>query len=244
MDNKILRKRTIAVIIITLAMMFAEIYFGIITHSMALTADGFHMGTHAVAFIITLIVCIVAIKHEDKTQKLNALGGYTSSILLGFTALGIIWESVERFINPLSISFSDAILVAVIGLVVNLLCILIMGGDSHLHFHNHEHTCGICSHEACQEHKEHKEHNCRCETEHCDCHHEHHHNENLNYKAAYLHIVADAMTSVLAIIALLLGKYFGWTILDPIIGIVGGYIIAKWAWELLTSSSKILLDFE
>ena len=216
MDNKILRKRTIAVIIITLAMMFAEIYFGIITHSMALTADGFHMGTHAVAFIITLIVC----------------------------TLGIIWESVERFINPLSISFSDAILVAVIGLVVNLLCILIMEGDSHLHFHNHEHTCGICSHESCHEHKEHKEHNCHCEDEHCDCHHEHHHNENLNYKAAYLHIVADAMTSVLAIIALLLGKYFGWTILDPIIGIVGGYIIAKWAWELLKSSSKILLDFE
>lgn len=246
MDNKILRKRTIAVIIITLIMMIAEIYYGIITHSMALTADGFHMGTHVVAFLITLIVCIVAIKHEEKTLKLNALGGYTSAILLGFTSLGIIWESVERFINPLSITFSEAILVAIIGLVVNLVCILIMGGDSHLHFHNHEHTCGVCSHEHCHEHKEHHEHSCQCEDEHCDCEHEHHHHhhENLNFKAAYLHIVADAMTSVLAIVALLLGKYFGWTILDPVIGVLGGYIIAKWAWGLLTSSSKILLDFD
>ena len=139
MDNKILRKRTALVIIITLLTMIAEIYYGIITNSMALTADGFHMGTHVVAFAITLIVCIVAIKYEEKTEKLNALGGYTSAILLGFTSLGIIWESVERFINPLSITFTDAIIVAILGLIINLICIFIMGGDSHLHFHNHEH---------------------------------------------------------------------------------------------------------
>lgn len=220
MDNKILRKRTITVIIVTVLMMIAEIYYGIINHSMALTADGFHMGTHVLAFGITLIVCFLAIKFRDKTEKLNALGGYTSAILLGFTSLGIIWESVERFFNPLSIGFNDAILVAIIGLVVNLLCILIMGGKNPLH--NHEHSHCSCSH---------------CEKEHDE------HEENLNYKAAYLHILADAMTSVLAIGALLAGKYFGLSFLDPVIGIVGGLVIAKWSFDLLKNSSKILLDF-
>lgn len=221
MDNKILRKRTIAVIIVTVLMMVAEIYYGITSNSMALTADGFHMGTHVLAFTITLIVCLIAAKYEDKTTKLNALGGYTSAILLGFTSLGIIWESVERFFNPLSIGFSDAILVAILGLIVNLLCVFIMGGENPLHNHNHAH----------------------CNCGHCEHHHELH-EENLNYKAAYLHILADAMTSVLAIGALLLGKYFGLTLLDPVIGIVGGFIIAKWSFDLLKSSSKILLDFE
>ena len=228
MDNTILRKRTVLVIIITLLTMIAEIYYGITTHSMALTADGFHMGTHAVAFVITLIVCIAAIKHEEKTEKLNALGGYTSAILLGFTALGIIGESVERFINPLSITFTDAIIVAVLGLLVNLLCILIMGGDGHQHSHNNKHSCSCCTHH---------DHNHNEQT------HNHKH-ENLNFKAAYLHILADAMTSVLAIGALLLGKYFGLAFLDPIIGIVGGFVIAKWALDLLLSSFKVLLDFE
>lgn len=211
MDNVLLKKRTMAVIIITLITMAAEIYFGIISHSMALTADGFHMGTHALALAITFIVCIFAIKYKDKTEKLNALGGYTSAILLGFTSLAIIYESVERFFKPLEISFTDAILVAVIGLVVNLICVMVMGG------HHHHH----------------------------DCHHSHEkENENLNFKAAYLHILADAFTSILAIAALLLGKYFGLVFLDPCIGILGGLIIAKWAVDLIKSSSLILLDFK
>ena len=204
MDNVLLKKRTMAVIIITLITMAAEIYFGIISHSMALTADGFHMGTHALALAITFIVCIFAIKYKDKTEKLDALGGYTSAILLGFTSLAIIYESVERFFKPLEISFTDAILVAVIGLVVNLICVMVMGG------HHHHH----------------------------DCHHSHEkENENLNFKAAYLHILADAFTSILAIAALLLGKYFGLVFLDPCIGILGGLIIAKWAVDLIKSSS-------
>ena len=162
--------------------------------------------------MITFIVCIFAIKYKDKTEKLNALGGYTSAILLGFTSLAIIYESVERFFKPLEISFTDAILVAVIGLVVNLICVLVMGGK-----HHHHHGC----------------------------HHEHEHKEeNLNFKAAYLHILADAFTSILAIAALLLGKYFGLVFLDPCIGILGGLIIAKWAVDLIKSSSLILLDFK
>lgn len=209
MDNKVLKKRTIAVIVITLITMIAEIFYGLTTHSMALTADGFHMGTHALALCITLAVCVLAIKFHGKDEKFNALGGYTSAILLGFTSLAIIWESVERFFKPLSISFTDAIIVAIIGLVVNLVCVLVMG-DSHHHHHN------------CHEHE----------------------HENLNYKAAYLHILADAFTSILAIGALLLGKYCGLVFLDPVIGILGGIIIAKWAIELIKSSSLILLGFK
>ena len=216
MDNKLLKTKTLVVIVITLLTMIAEIYFGIVSHSMALTADGFHMGTHALALAITFFVCIFAIKYQDKTDKINALGGYTSAILLGFTSIGIIYESVERFFKPLTISFGDAILVAVIGLFVNVICVLIMG-DSHHHHH----------HAGCENHYNEEEKP----------------KENLNYKAAYLHILADAFTSILAIGALLLGKYFGLVFLDPVIGILGGIIIAKWAIDLIKSSSKILLDF-
>lgn len=214
MDNKALKTKTALVIVITILTMVAEIYFGIVSHSMALTADGFHMGTHALALTITFFVCIFAIKYQDKTDKINALGGYTSSLLLGFTSIGILYESIERFFKPLTISFGDAILVAIIGLVVNIICVLIMG-DSHPHHHHHE---------KLEEHKDGAK-------------------ENLNYKAAYLHILADAFTSILAIGALLLGKYFGLVFLDPVMGILGGIIIAKWSIDLIKSSSKILLDF-
>ncbi len=216
MDNTLLKNKTLVVIIITLITMAAEVYFGIVSHSMALTADGFHMGTHALALGITFLVCLFAIKYQDKTEKFNALGGYTSAILLGFTSLAIIWESVERFFKPLSISFNEAILIAVIGLVVNLVCVLIMGESHPHHHHNH------------------------CHDEH---EHEHKH-ENLNYKAAYLHILADAFTSILAIGALICGKYFGLVFLDPVIGILGGLIIAKWAVGLIVSTTLILLDFK
>ena len=228
-----LKKRSMAVIIVTIITMIAEIYFGIISHSMALTADGFHMGTHALALLITFVCCIMALRFEDKTEKFNALGGYTSAILLGFTSLGIIYESCERFFHPLNISFEDAILVAVIGFVVNILCVIIMGGN-HVHF-----ECAPCEHEHHHEH--HHEHSSEC----CCYHHEEHQDkENLNFKAAYFHILADAFTSILAIAALLLGKYYGLVFLDPVIGCVGGLIIAKWAYDLLKASSLILLDFE
>ncbi|MBQ7304306.1 MAG: cation transporter [Alphaproteobacteria bacterium] len=209
MDNKTLKNKTLLVIIVTLVTMALEICFGIMSKSMALTADGFHMATHALALSITFVVCHIVAKHKDKEERLNAIGGYTSAIFLGLTALGIIYESAERFINPKSISFNEAILVTVIGLAVNVVCVLIMT-DSHHHGHNH-------------------------------CHH-HEHKENLNFKAAYLHILADALTSVMAIVALLLGKYFGLVFLDPLIGIVGGLIILKWAVGLLKTSFKILIN--
>lgn len=208
MNSNVLLKKTKLVIILTIITMIAEIYFGFVTNSMALLADGFHMGTHAFALSITLIVCYCALRFKNKEEKFNALGGYTSAILLGFTSLGIIWESVERFFNPLSISFSDAIVVATVGLIVNTACILLMG-ENHSHEHGHCHS------------------------------HEH---ENLNYKAAYMHILADAFTSILAIAALCLGKYFGLVFLDPIIGLMGGFVIAKWSIDLLRKTGKILLD--
>lgn len=217
MEDQVLKKRTIIVIIITVLMMIAEIYFGIITNSMALTADGFHMGTHTAAFVITLVVCTIAIKKAGKAEQVNAFGGLISAILLGLTALGIIWESLDRFITPIEINFADAILVAVIGLVVNLVCIFIMGGDCHIHLDgdiNHEH--------------------CHCSEQHEKV------KENLNFKAAYMHILADILTSVMAIIGLLLAKYFELQFLDPIIGYIGGIIIIKWSIDLIRSSYKIL----
>lgn len=204
MKNKTLFKKTELVILVTVLTMIGEIYFGFVTNSMALLADGFHMGTHAFALLLTLIVCYFAIKFKEKEEIINALGGYTSAILLGLTSLGIIFESVERFIHPLNISFSEAILVAIIGLIINTLCILLMGEKHHHH----------------------------------DCHH----HENLNYKAAYMHILADAFTSILAISALFMGKYFGLVLLDPIIGLLGGFVIAKWSIDLLKKSGKILLN--
>lgn len=209
MDNNTLKTKTLLVIIVTLLTMAAEIAFGIITKSMALTADGFHMGTHAIALSITFLVCTVISRYKNKEDILNALGGYTSAILLGLTAIGIVWESAERFIHPKLISYNEAILVTVIGLVVNVICIMIMSDGHHHQCHTHHH----------EEHK-----------------------ENLNFKAAYMHILADALTSVMAIVALLMGKYFGLAFFDPLIGLVGGLIILKWAANLIKESFKILID--
>lgn len=212
MNNEVLKTKTLMVIAVTLLTMIAEISFGFITKSMALTADGFHMGTHALALFITLLVCLVIARYKDKEDILNALGGYTSALFLGATSIGIIYESVSRFINPQTISFNEAILVTVVGLIVNLICIFIMSdGHGHHHLHAHQHQP------------------------------EHHHKENLNFKAAYLHILADALTSVMAILALLCGKYFGWVFFDPLIGLVGGLIILKWSVDLIKSSFNILI---
>lgn len=207
-------KKTFWVIVFTIVTMVAEIVYGYVTHSMALLADGYHMGTHAVALSLTLIAYILIRKFEGSklfpsgTEKIGVLAAYTSSLVLGFTGIWIIVESVQRFINPLEIGFNDAILVAVIGLAVNAICIYIMEGSHH---HKHSHADGEKS-------------------------------EDYNFKAAYYHILADALTSVLAIIALLVGKYLGILCLDPIIGILGGILIIRWAVGLLRSTVVKLID--
>ncbi len=205
-------KKTLVVIIFTVLAMFAEIAYGYFTNSMALLADGYHMGTHALALGLTYAAYVLirkfagSEKFPNGTDKIGTLTAYTSSIFLGFTGIWIIIEAVQRFMNPLQIKFDEAILVAVIGLVVNAVCIFIMEGK-HEHHHDHEH-------------------------------------EDYNFKAAYYHILADALTSILAIAALLIGKYFNLICLDSVIGILGGILILKWAIGLLANTIKILIDMK
>lgn len=212
-DNRTAERNTHRVMWLTLFMMVIEIVSGWLTGSMALLADGWHMGTHFFALGIAAFAYWFARKHKDNpsfsfgTGKVDVLGGYTSAIILIVVALLMVVESVERFISPESIRFNEALLVAVIGLVVNLVSALLLNGHSHGHDHSSSH---------------------------------HHHDHNL--KAAYLHVLADALTSVFAIVALLAGKFMGWVWLDPAIGVLGALVICRWSYGLLRDTSKILLD--
>ncbi|MCH7423013.1 cation diffusion facilitator family transporter [Shewanella sp. MM_2022_3] len=249
--------------------MVAEIVAGTIYGSMALLADGWHMGTHAAAFMITLFAYSYARKHANDpafafgTGKVSVLGGYTSAIALGLVALIMLIESGMRLINPENIHFNEAIFVALIGLSVNVLSVfLLKDHHSHDHGHSHGHSHGNThAHDHDDENDDHKAH----QDNHC-CHgHDHHaadhdhdhdhdhddHSHNHahghsghdhNLRAAYFHVLADALTSVLAIAALLFGKYMGLTWLDPIMGIVGAIIISRWSWGLIQQTSPILLD--
>lgn len=204
-------KRTKQVLMLTVLTMIGEIIAGTAFGSMALLADGWHMGTHSTAFLITIFAYRYSKKHAENRQftygtgKVSVLGGFASAVALAVVALIVAIESIERLFVPLAIQFNEAIAVAILGLVVNLFSAYILQGH----------------HEG-------------------DQHAHHHHDHNL--RGAYLHVMADALTSVLAIIALFFGKYFGWTWLDPIIGIVGALLIARWSYGLLNDTSSILLD--
>lgn len=214
-------KVTLVVVIITLLTMFAEIIAGIISGSMALLSDGIHMGTHALALFITLAAYIFARTHINNpkysfgTGKVGVLGGYTNAILLLLAAGAMAFESIERIINPVDILFNQAIIVAVIGLIVNIVSAFILGHGGSGHDHHHDHS-------------------------HHD--HGHSHHEDHNLKAAYLHVLTDALTSVLAIFALLIAKYFGFNWADPLVGILGAVVVARWAIGLLKQTSSVLLD--
>lgn len=223
-DKKHIEKRTLIVVIITFVTMIAEIYFGWITNSMALFADGWHMGTHAFALGISLLAYIIARKYAKDskftfgTWKIEILGAYTNAIALGMVGIIMVFTSVERLIHPLSIHYNQALLVAIIGLLVNLVCAVILNMGAHSHTHDHHGE---------NEHKE-----------------SHHTGDDLNLKSAYLHVITDAMTSIFAIIALLCAKYFTFNWLDPLMGIVGAALILRWAKLLLKDTSSILLDYE
>lgn len=199
------------VVILTTITMVVEIVAGYMTGSMALLADGWHMASHAAALTMTLIIYRLARSPKVASQltfgtgKLMPLGGYTSAIGLGAIALFMIWESFERFINPVGISFDEALIVAVIGLIVNIVSALLLV-NHHDHEHGHDHT------------------------------HDH------NHEAAYIHVLADALTSIAAILALVIGKYFNQIWLDPVIGIVGAILILRWAYKLLKETAWELLD--
>lgn len=213
--------RTIVVIALTGVMMVIEIAAGIIYGSMALLADGLHMASHAAALSINAFAYVYARRHAHDesfsfgTGKVNTLGGFTGAVLLAGFALIMVWESVVRLVTPVEIAFNQAIFVAVIGLVVNGVSVLIL--DVHHDDEGHDHG-------------------------HHDHHHGHHHDHNL--VSAYLHVLADALTSLLAIFALLGAKYFGLIWADPMMGIVGAALVARWSWGLLRSTANILLDRE
>ena len=211
-------RRTLWVVLLTLVMMVAEIAAGYLTGSMALLADGFHMATHAGALGIAAAAYAYAKRHARSprfsfgTGKVGDLGGFASALILALVSLGIAIESVMRLLEPAEVQFGTATLIAIVGLVVNIVSALLLGhGHSHDHDHDHDH----------------------------DHHHSGHDN---NLQSAYVHVLADALTSVLAIAALLAGRYLGWVWLDPVMGIVGAIVIARWAWSLMGVTAGVLLD--
>ena len=203
---------------LTTIIMVLEIAAGTWSGSMALLADGWHMGTHSAAFLIAIFAYSYAKKNANNklfsfgTGKVNYLGGFASAIALAIVALLMILESVQRIIEPNNIHFNEAIIVAVVGLIVNIVSAFILKDDHHHHSHDH----------------------------HGDS--DHHHDNDHNMKAAYLHVLADALTSVLAIVALLTGKYMGIIWIDPVMGIVGAIVILHWSYGLIKESSSVLLD--
>jgi len=218
-------RSTLRVVMLTVIMMTLEISAGAAFGSMALLADGWHMGTHAAALGITLFAYIYARRHADDPRysfgvgKIGVLAGFSSAIVLLVIALLMAGESFQRLLAPQPIQFNEAIFVAVIGLAVNLFSAFLLQRDpAHDHDHHHHHDD--------EEDHEHAE----------DGQQDH------NLKAAYLHVLADALTSVLAIAALLAGKSFGWTWLDAAMGIVGALVITRWSVGLLGDTSQILLD--
>lgn len=235
-DNSENEKRTLLVIVLTGLTMVVEVIAGYVTGSMALLADGWHMGTHVLALGITYAGYMLARHYRGSgifsfgTGKFNILGGYTSALFLGLAGAWMIVESVERLIQPQEIAFSQAIVVVIIGLAVNLLSVIIMGGHGHSHDHANDHDHDGHGHE----------HGDGCG--HSPAHKTPPGGHDHSFRAAYLHVVADAFTSVLALIALLCGQYMGWAFLDPVIGVVGGVVICKWAFSLLRTTGLLLLD--
>ena len=215
-------RRTAVVLVLTAITMVAEIVAGSVFGSMALLADGWHMGSHAAALGITLFAYAYARRHAEDprysfgTGKVNALGGFASAVLLALIAVGMVWESAQRLLSPVAIDANDALIVAFVGLVVNGLSVYLLRDDGH---HHHDHGHG-------------HEHD----------HHHHHHGQDSNLRGAYLHVLADAMTSVLAIGALLIAKFWQVTSVDPLVGIVGALVIIKWSVGLVRTTSRELLD--
>ncbi|MHB0972222.1 MAG: CDF family Co(II)/Ni(II) efflux transporter DmeF [Thermoanaerobaculia bacterium] len=214
-------RRTVAVIVLTATMMVVEIAAGIAYGSMALLADGLHMASHAAALGITVAAYIFARRHAHDerfsfgTGKINALGGFTGAILLVVFAIIMAWESIQRLIEPVPIAFDQAIVVAVAGLLVNgLSAFILRDHEVEEEFHSHD-GGGV---------------------------HAHHHDHNL--AAAYLHVAADALTSLLAIVALFAAKWFGTTWMDPLMGFVAAFLVTRWSVGLLRGTARVLLDLQ
>ncbi|WP_321794698.1 CDF family Co(II)/Ni(II) efflux transporter DmeF [Caballeronia sp. J97] len=208
-------RRTRSVVALTFLMMVGEIVAGYLTGSMALLADGFHMATHAGALGIAVLAYAYAKRNALNrafsfgTGKVGELAGFASALILALVSLGICIESIFRLVTPTRVEFGNAIAIAIVGLIVNIVsAFLLSAGHGHHGHHHHEHE---------------------------------HHTDN-NLRSAYVHVLADALTSILAIAALLAGRYLGWIWLDPVMGIVGSVVIARWAWTLMRDTADVLLD--
>ena len=236
--NKAGERGTLLVLGITLTAMVIEIFSGWWFNSMALLADGWHMGSHALAIGLSAFAYIAARRYAGDrrfafgTWKIEILAGFASALMLLVVALLMVVASIERMLSPQPIRYQEAIAVAVLGLVINIVCALILG---RAHHHDHDHD-PLHDHDHGPGHEESDEH------QHTHSDGEPHH--DLNLKAAYLHVLADAATSVLAIIALSGGWMFGWAWLDPVMGIVGAVLISIWARNLIGLTAKVLLDRE
>ncbi|XAH25834.1 CDF family Co(II)/Ni(II) efflux transporter DmeF [Xylophilus sp. GW821-FHT01B05] len=217
--NPMAERSTRRAVWLTAAMMVAEIAGGWYFNSMALLADGWHMGSHALALGLSVLAYGAARRFAaDRrfcfgTGKIEVLAAYTSAMLLVGIAALMLFQSVERLVAPQPIHYEQAIAIAIVGLLVNLVCARMLHGGGHAHEHHHEG-------------------------------HGHDHHHDLNLRSAYLHVLADAATSVLAILALAGGWLWGWSWLDPAMGIVGAALVAVWAWGLLRDAGRVLLDAE
>ncbi|MCP5367225.1 MAG: CDF family Co(II)/Ni(II) efflux transporter DmeF [Hyphomicrobiales bacterium] len=222
-------RRTRLVIALTAVMMVAEIAAGLAFGSLALLADGWHMATHAAALGITALAYWYARRHARSrrftfgTGKVGVLGGYTSAVILAGVALAMVWAAAGRLLDPVAIRFDEAMAVAALGLAVNLLSAWLLRHDhDHNHHHgHHDHDHGHHDHDHGHGHVDARDHNLR---------------------AAFLHVLADAVTSVAAIVALLAGKVLGWVWLDPVVAVAGAAVIGVWAWGLMRDSGRVLLD--
>jgi cation diffusion facilitator family transporter len=222
--NPLGERRTLWAVALTAIMMVAEIAGGWLFNSMALLADGWHMSSHVMALGLSALAYAAArrLKHDHRfsfgTWKIEVLGGYTSAVLLVIVAFAMLWQSIERLLEPAAIHYREAIPIAFAGLAVNLVCAwLLKDGHAH-HGHSHAHSHGSHAHA--------------------------HHHHDLNLRSAYLHVLADAATSVFAILALTGGSLWGFDWLDPVMGIVGAGVVSVWAFGLLRDASRALLDAE
>jgi len=216
-DTSSAEKRTRRVVVLTAGMMLIEIVAGYFFHSMALVADGWHMGTHVAAFVLAAVAYSYGRRHAKDPRftfgigKVGVLGGFTSAIVLSIIALIIAADSIHRLLVPQRIHFREAIIIAVVGLFVNLLSAFMLKDDHH-HHHGHDHGHG------------------------------HGHQHDLNLRAAYVHVLADTFTALGAVVALTAGYFLGWVWLDPAMGLVGTVVILSWAYTLLRDTGSILLD--
>jgi len=226
--NPLAERNTRWAVVLTAVMMVAEIISGWLFNSMALLADGWHMSSHALALGLSLVAYGAARRLAQHprfafgTWKIEVLAGYTSAVFLVGIAGLMLFQSLERLLAPTPIHYDQAILVAILGLVINLVCAWLLKDDHH-HHHDHDYS-------AAEQHSHH--------------HDEHHHHHDLNLRAAYLHVLTDALTSLLAIVALLGGKLWGANWLDPVMGIVGAILVAIWAIGLIRETGNVLLDAE